>query len=97
MYKIQFINVFTKEILREATHNSVEPALRMIRNYNACQNHRPKGTIYLFDERKRTLDATFLSFDSYREKDGTHVIRLYFKVKLAKVQAVIHDFDEHTI
>jgi len=89
LYKLQYVNVHTQEILREQDYETKEVILSIIDSFERAKNSDLKSTCYIFDYRKRTLDAEFTSFNTYRDDDGTFVYRLFFKVKMAEVQAII--------
>lgn len=83
MYKIQFLNAYTQEILREESYEKPDHIESMIEGLKNAA-----GEIYLFDDKKRTLVANYVS-DKIVITDFNIIYKVYFKVKLSPIQAKI--------
>jgi hypothetical protein len=84
MYKIQFINALTQEILRVDTFKEEKAIQEMIKPLERNRDIHGQD-IYLVDNRKRMLEGKFLSY-TVGDEDGYMVYRLLFNVKFAKLQ-----------
>jgi hypothetical protein len=84
VYKLQFINALTQDILREETFKDQNAVLSMIKSLE--RNRDLDGQdIFLVDNGKRLLSGKFVSF-TVGDKDKEIVYRLLFDIKLAKFQ-----------
>jgi hypothetical protein len=88
VYKLQFINALTQDILREEIFKDQKVILSMIKPME--RNRDVDGLdLFLVDNRKRMLEGKFVSY-TVGDEDGYIVYRLLFKVKLAKLQPLIN-------
>jgi hypothetical protein len=86
LYKIQFCNVYTQEVLREENYDTPDQILSII---DDMENKVSSDLgLFLFDSRRRTLKAEYVSYKMIHEGKGT-VYKLFFKVRLNDVQAKI--------
>jgi hypothetical protein len=87
MYKLQFINALTQDILREELFKDQNGVMQMIKPLE--RNRDMDGQdLFLVDNRKRMLEGKFLSY-TVGDEDGYIVYRLLFSVQLAKLQPLI--------
>lgn len=88
LYKIQFINTFNQEVLREATYNSKTMINTLIMGFeNACKIDEP--TLIICNNRK-TWNAEYLFYKVITEGNET-IYQVFFIVSLSPVQAKIKD------
>ncbi|MGM0835419.1 MAG: hypothetical protein ACQEV7_04635 [Bacillota bacterium] len=85
MYKIQLINTYNQEILREAVKSEVEIE-RTVKDFQECSDNG--GHTVIFCNNRKTWNAEFLFHHIVYEKRQT-VYKLFFLVNLAHVQAVV--------
>jgi hypothetical protein len=89
VYKLQFINALTQDILREEIFKDQNDVLQMIKPME--RNRDVDGQdLFLVDSRKRMLSGKFVSY-TVGDEDGYMVYRLLFTVKLAKLQPLIKE------
>ncbi|MEH7345552.1 hypothetical protein V7122_16985 [Bacillus sp. JJ1532] len=86
MYKLQFANAFTQEILREEKYDGQSFILEIVDSME--QNKRDKLELFIMDNQKRILKAEFISHIIVREDDAK-VYRMFFKVKALDVKLSI--------
>lgn len=87
-YKIQFINAYTQELLREQIMET-EHAEILIKSLVTPKHPKLKDEpAYILDSQYRLLKADFVTHTSFIE-DGINVYRLFFKVKLNEKQIPI--------
>jgi hypothetical protein len=87
VYKIQFINALTKEILREEILKDEKVVREMIKPLE--RNRDIEGhDVFLVDNRKRMVEGKFVSY-TVGDVDDFIVFRLLFSVKLAKLQPLL--------
>jgi hypothetical protein len=87
VYKLQFINALTQEILREEIFQDQKAVLEMIKPLE--RNRDIEGhEVFLVDNRKRMLEGKFVSY-TVGDENGYMVYRLLFSVKLAKLQPLL--------
>lgn len=86
MYKLQFCNAYTQEVLREATYDSVDLIQSLI---DSAQKNVGSGLDgFIIDNLLRTLKAEYVTHSMIHEENET-VYKLFFKVKISEVQARI--------
>jgi hypothetical protein len=87
VYKLQFINALTQDILREEIFKEQKAVLEMIKPLE--RNRDVHGhDLFLVDSRKRMLEGKFVSY-TVGDEDDFIVYRLLFSVKLAKSQPLL--------
>ncbi|MGF6950094.1 hypothetical protein QF028_002599 [Neobacillus sp. B4I6] len=86
MYKLQFCNAFTQELLREATYGKVDVIQSLIES--AQKNVGSGLDSFIIDNELRTLRAEYVTHSMIHQGNET-VYKLFFKVKLSEVQARI--------
>jgi hypothetical protein len=86
LYKIQFCNVYTQEVLREEKYDKPDRILSIIEDMQKQVDS--KLGLYLFDSQMRTLKAEYISHKMIHE-GMTTVYKIFFKVKLNDVQAKV--------
>jgi hypothetical protein len=89
VYKLQFINALTQDILREEIFKDQKTVLEMIKPLE--RNRDVHGhDLFLVDNLKRMLQCKFVSYTVGDEADYI-IYRLLFSVKLAKLQPLLKD------
>jgi hypothetical protein len=87
VYKLQFINALTQDILREEIIKDEKIVKGMIKPLE--RNRDIVGhDVFLVDGRKRMLEGKFVSY-TVGDEDSYMVYRLLFSVKLAKLQPLL--------
>jgi hypothetical protein len=87
VYKLQFINALTQDILREEIFKDQNGVMQMIKPLE--RNRDLDGQdIFLVDNRKRMLSGKFESY-TVGDEEGYMVYRLLFQIKLTKLQPLI--------
>jgi hypothetical protein len=87
VYKMQFINALTQEILREEILKDEKVVREMIKPLE--RNRDIDGhDVFLVDNRKRMIEGKFVSY-TVGDEDDYIVYRLLFSVKLAKIQPLL--------
>jgi len=86
LYKMQMINAYTQETLREIEYDKQDYILEAIESLE--KNKRDKLDLFLFDDERRTLKAEFISHVVVRD-ENVKVYRLLFKVRLNEIQVPI--------
>jgi hypothetical protein len=87
VYKLQFINALTQDILREEIIKDQKTILEMIKPLE--RNRDVQGhDLFLVDNCKRMLQCKFVSYTVGDEHDYI-IYRLLFSVKLAKLQPLL--------
>jgi hypothetical protein len=87
VYKLQFINALTQDILREEIFKDQKAVLELIKPLE--RNRDVHGhDLFLVDNRKRMLQCKFVSY-TVGDEDDYIVYRLLFSVKLASLQPLI--------
>jgi hypothetical protein len=87
VYKLQFINALTQDILREEILKDEKIVREMIKPLERNRDTEGKD-IFLVDGRKRMLEGKFVSY-TVSDEDGYMVYRLLFSIKLAKLQPLL--------
>lgn len=86
MFKLQFINTYTQEILREIDYDRQDKIFEVI---NDMEKTREQGLdCFLLDSQKRTLQCEFVYYSKV-EEDEIIIYKLFFKTRLATVQAKV--------
>jgi hypothetical protein len=88
MYKIQFINTFNQEILREATYENDSKINGMLMSFEKA-SEIDEPTMIICNNRK-TWNAEYLFHKVIIEGNQT-VYKVFFIVSLSPVQAKIRD------
>jgi len=83
IYKIQFINEYTQEVIRAATFDSPETILHMIKGFEKTINIDEDS--YIFDSNQRAYIAEYLTHNKITE-DNTITYNLFFKTRLSDIQ-----------
>lgn len=83
LFKVEFVNAQTQEILREVPYKDENSILEMINMFNSKSEN--KNDTYLIDNQFRSLDAEYVTYSTYQEIDLT-VYKLFFKVQLSENQ-----------
>ncbi|MEH7441119.1 hypothetical protein V7201_02180 [Bacillus sp. JJ1122] len=83
MFRVEFVNVFTQEILREVPYQDEKAILEIIDMLSSKPEN--SNDTYLIDSQFRSLDAEYVSH-SKLEDDGVTVYKLFFKVQLSEKQ-----------
>lgn len=85
MYKLQFVNAYSQEILREVDYDSTDHIKSII---DSMEKRDSKLGMFLLDSKMRTLKAEYVSFSKIHKSKST-TYKLYFKVKLNDIQAMV--------
>jgi hypothetical protein len=84
VFKLQFINALTQDIIREELFKDQNGVMQMLKPME--RNRDLDGQdLFLVDNRKRMLSGKYVSY-TVGDEDGYIVYRLLFSVKLAKLQ-----------
>lgn len=86
MIILQIVNVLSQEIVREEMYEKPDIIQTIIRSGE--EQSKSKAQTFIFDENKRTLDAEYITHTIIEEGTDTFY-RLFYKLKMAEVQAVI--------
>lgn len=86
MFRLQLVNVYTQEVLREQDYKNNETILNMIDSFEDEKDKEEE--CFIFDSGRRTLRAVYVTHNICND-DGVKVYRLLFKVKLNEVQVPI--------
>lgn len=88
LYKLQFINTFNQEVLREATYDNTLTINRMLMGFEkASEIDEPT---LIFCNKRKTWNAEYLFHKVVTEGNIT-VYKVFFIVSLSEVQAKIRD------
>lgn len=86
MYKLQFVNTYTQEILREIDYERQDKIFEVI---NDMEKIKEQGLeCFLLDSQQRTLACEFVYYSKH-EEDGITYYKMFYKTRLAPVQAKI--------
>lgn len=88
MLKVQFVNAYTQDILREDEYESLEKIENMITDFERVNQQGLE--IFILDNRQRTLESKYVSH-SILKVGRSKVHRMFFTTKLAPIQAKIRD------
>ncbi|RFU70360.1 hypothetical protein D0469_07095 [Peribacillus saganii] len=90
MYKVQFVNAYTQDILREEEYKEIMLILEMVSSFeqNKDKNEKLNNPSYIFDHQRRTWEAFYLSHVVV-EEEKCRIYKLFFKVKMSEIQAII--------
>ncbi|MFE1246065.1 hypothetical protein ACFW35_18300 [Fictibacillus sp. NPDC058756] len=88
MYKLQFVNTFNQEVLREATYDTTIEINNMIIGFEKA-SEIDEPTMIICNNRK-TWNAEYLFHKVVTEGNDT-VYKVFFIVSLSEVQARIQD------
>ena len=86
MYKLQFVNALTQDLLREEVYKDSKMIFKVLKTVEDSRKNGMQS--FMFDSQRRTQDIEYVSHTVLTDDRHT-IYRLYFKVKLAKVQARI--------
>lgn len=89
-FKLQFVNAYSQEILREATYDSVDDINNVIKAFEESTTIDVPTDI--FDNQQRTLTAKYLSHNKFTEENTMiYKLKLYFKTRIAEKQVPIQE------
>lgn len=86
MYMMELVNVLSQEVLRRESYSKPDIIKTIIKSGEDQLNNKVKS--YIIDENRKTLEAEYVTHSEKQEGENT-VYRLFYKVKLSPVQAVI--------
>ncbi|MGY3718741.1 hypothetical protein ACWE42_24865 [Sutcliffiella cohnii] len=81
MFKIQLVNAFTQEVLREKVFPDLKRISEIISTFEESQ--KIDEDFYLFDEGMNVYKARYISYQVIRDEEYK-VYRLFFKAKFFK-------------
>jgi hypothetical protein len=84
MYKLQFCNVYSKEVVREANYDNPEIILNLIESEEINNNQEN----FIFGNDRKTLKADYVNHKVF-DKDDVKVYKVFFKVKFPGILARI--------
>ncbi|MDQ6600746.1 hypothetical protein [Bacillus salipaludis] len=84
MYKLQFVNAYTSDILREVDYEKPDIINSLIEQLE----ERNSTDVFLMDSQQRLFRADYVSCKEVNEQDN-HVYKFFFKVKLHNVQPIL--------
>jgi hypothetical protein len=88
MYKMQFVNAYNQNVLREQLFKSPENILEMIMSFQKTTNDGLE--IFLMDTERRFLECEYVLYRIV-EEDKMTVYKVFFKVKMAELQPLIRE------
>jgi 1-aminocyclopropane-1-carboxylate deaminase/D-cysteine desulfhydrase-like pyridoxal-dependent ACC family enzyme len=88
MYKMQFVNAYNQNVLREQLFKSSEKIMEMIMSLE--KTTKDGLEIFLMDSEKRMLDSKFVTYKIVEEDDMT-VYKVFFKTKIAELQPLYRE------
>lgn len=91
MYKLQFVNAKTHEVIKEQSYRSKKNILYTIENFEYNSRYfKDEAKCYIFDSEFRTLEAEYINYRETKDtKSRDFTYQLFFNVKLSEIQVPI--------
>lgn len=83
---MELVNVLSQEVLRSESYSKTDIIKSIIKSGEDQLNNKVKS--YIIDANRKTLEAEYVTHSVIQDGENT-VYRLFYKVKLSPVQAVI--------